>query len=409
MSTTTKRQLFPYALVILLGYIGFSLPLPILPEMFLDPEISILGSMAIETKTILLGVAMACYPLGQLIGGPILGFLSDAYGRKKMILLSLFCTAFGYAITAVSVSEGILYGIFGGLFISGLSEGNIAIAQSVVADLSPDHDKKTKAMHFGWINLFVTTGFIIGPLIGGQLADTSLVSWFSFATPFWGGMILTLIAIVVIAKFSQETRAKPQVLVESMFSSIAKSFLHPRLRMLFLANFFLALGFFSFFRFFPVYLERLFDLTAPQLAFVIAYNSVAFAIALIFLIKPLAHYFSSIRITQVCSILLGLLFFVSLIPDNPWFTLITVPPIGIVLAIVITFSSVTISNSADHERHGQVMGNLQSTQVFAEVVTGLAGGWLAARSPSLPLVIGALMSFCCTFLLFFHSDRGQHV
>lgn len=410
-SHSTKRQLFPYALVILLGYIGFSLPLPILPEMFLDQELSILPrGMTAASKTMLLGIAMACYPLGQLIGGPILGYLSDKHGRKKMILLSLLGAAVGYAITAIAVSKVAILGIFSGLFISGLSEGNIAIAQSVVADLTPHHEKNMKALHFGWINLFVTLGFIVGPLLGGQLADRSLVPWFTFATPFWGGFVLTLIACGVIAFFSKETRIQKVSLAEE---KLGKSFLisirDPAMRILYAANFFLALGFFSFFRFFPVYLEKIFDLTSSQLAYVIAYNSLAFAVALILWIKPLSNRFSPIRIMQIASVVLGLLFIVTLIPNTPWGTLITVPPVGIMLAIAITFSSVAVSNGAQSHNQGQAMGNLQSTQMLAEVITGVGGGWLAAQTASLPLMIGALMCLCCTLLLILHNKRYQHV
>jgi len=400
-----KKELLPFAIVVLLGYLGFSLPLPILPEMFLDPERSLLPvTFSMRQKTFLLGLFMTSYPLGQFCGGPLLGQLSDRFGRKKVILCSLTGAMIGYAITALSVDMKALSGIFFGLLVCGFSEGNVAIAQSVIADLTEHHERGAKAAHFGWINLFVTFGFIIGPLIGGNLADPKIFSWFTFATPFWGAACLTLLAIVVIWLWSKETKKRKSEIEEitfTFFKGIVSLFTHVRLRGLYLANFFLALGFFSFFRFFPVYLERRFDFTSSGLAYVISYDSVAFAVALIFLIKPLARALSPLLTTAIFALVMGAGFIFAVMPGNPYSVLYTVPPIGICLAIVITNGAVMISDAADQAHHGQAMGNLQSIQVLAEILTGIVGGMVAAVAPKLPLFLGAAMGFICALILFF--------
>jgi predicted tellurium resistance membrane protein TerC len=69
MLPTKIRPLLPYAIVVFLGYVGFSLPLPVLPEMFLDSKRSILpATMSIQLKTVLLGIVLAAYPSGQFKG-----------------------------------------------------------------------------------------------------------------------------------------------------------------------------------------------------------------------------------------------------------------------------------------------------------------------------------------------------
>ncbi len=166
-----KRQLLPYAIVILLAYIGFSIALPIFPAMFLDPELSILPqSFSMHKKILVLGVIMTAYPLGQLIGSPLLGRLSDHFGRKKIILYSLAGSILGYIITALSTTYFFIAGIFSGLLICGFFEGNIAIAQAVIADITQDDQPHDKIFHFGWINLFICLGFVIGPFLGGILS-----------------------------------------------------------------------------------------------------------------------------------------------------------------------------------------------------------------------------------------------
>ncbi|MCX7353134.1 MAG: MFS transporter, partial [Proteobacteria bacterium] len=192
MRAHSRRILIPYAIVILFAYVGFSLPLPIFPEMFLDPQRSIIPGASLHRSMILLGAVMASFPLGQFFGSPFLGRLSDRYGRKKVILWSLAGTTLGYLATSLAVHFHSIWGMFFGLAFCGFCEGNVTIAQSVIADLTKkENDSTEKAVHFGWINIFISIGFIIGPLMGGLLADPTIVSWFTFATPFWIAACMT--------------------------------------------------------------------------------------------------------------------------------------------------------------------------------------------------------------------------
>jgi predicted MFS family arabinose efflux permease len=213
--------------------------------------------------------------------------------------------------------------------------------------------------------------------------------------------ILTLVGMGIIFFYSKETKATTPLTFEKkpFFRSAFTVFRMPNLKRLYCANFFLALGFFSFFRFFPVYLERRFDFSSTKLAYVIAYNSVAFAFSLLFFIKPLTRYFTAHKTTALFATLLALFFVVAILPASPNAFLWTVPPIGICLAIVITYGSVMISNEAESHFQGQAMGNLQSVQVLAEVITGVLGGVLATLTSYLPLLVGGAMAVICSLIL----------
>ncbi len=404
MISPITLRLLPYAIVILFGYIGFALPLPILPEMFLDPERSILPhDFSMEKRNLLLGLFMSSYPLGQFIGAPLLGKLSDFWGRKKVITYSLLTTTIGYGVTALGCTSKTIWVIFGGLFLCGFSEGNVSIAQSVIADIT---EKEKKTYHFGWINMFVCLGFIIGPLVGGKLADPEFVSFFTFATPFWGAAIMTLLGLVVVVIASKETlrpRKREKYRFFEPFLVIIRS---SELRIYYLANFLLALGFFSFFRFMPVYFERVFDFTISELAYAMVYNSLWFAFTLLLFINPLAKRFSPKTLTSAFSILLGLFITVMTLPAASNAVLWTIPPIGIALAISMTNGSVLISNSAREDFHGSAMGSLQSVQVLAEIITGILGGIVAAALPPLPLYIGSVMAALGGIVLMLYKKKA---
>lgn len=388
------RKVLPYALVVFFGYVGFSMPLPMLPEMFLDQDVGILSkSYSREFKTILLGLVMASYPLGQLIGAPILGKCSDKWGRKKIILLSLLGSMFGYIFTAIATSYGSVELIFSGLLICGLCEGNVAIAQSVVADLASADKSNQKVSHFGWINLFACFAFIIGPILGGQLSDSSVVSWFSFATPFWIASIMTLIGIVIVLRFSEETKKKTELPSVGYWESFRIGMSQKKLRKLYWVNFFLALGYFSYFRFFPVFIEGKFSFDSAMLGYMIAYGSVTFAIFSVLFLKRITKWMSPLTAVGVFAIGLAFSFFLLLGSRSPWDLIGTIPPVNLCLAVVMTYSAILVSDASSDEFQGQAFGMLTSVQVTAEVLTGLLGGVMAGHSTTFPMFIGSIMLF----------------
>ncbi len=402
------KKVLPYALVVFFGFVGFSMPLPIFPEMFLGTDSGVLpSSYSQELKTFLLGLIMSAYPAGQLVGSPILGKCSDRWGRKKVIILSLLGCLLGYAGTAVAVQFSCVAAMFVGLFFSGLCEGNVAIAQSVVADLA-SHDVEKKTVYFGWINLFICLAFIVGPVLGGVLSDRSIHPWFGFATPFWIGSILTAIAILVIFHFSEETR-KEQLLEEKMgyWESFAKGMKQKTLGKFYLVNFFLALGYFAYFRFFPVYLKESFSFSSSELGYMIAYGSIAFAVAAFLFLKPVAKKMSPEKAVAVFS--LGLSFCIALIfiPDTSWSFFFTTLPINACLAVVMTYSSVLISEAASVSFQGQALGILTSVQVCAEALTGVGGGILASYDSFLPMWIGAAMFVVAASFLFAFNGKNR--
>lgn len=402
MPSSVIKKLFPYALVVFLGYVGFSLPLPVLPELFLDPDRSMLGpAVSIQKKSFLLGLMLAAYPAGQLFGAPFLGWFSDRFGRKRVILISLLSTAIGYGWTALATDFQSVAGMFCGLLLCGFSEGNTSLAQAVIGDLA---EKKDKATHFGWINLFTCMAFIVGPLMGGWLADPKNSSYFTFATPFWAGAVLSLIGIWVIWRYAEETKIeKTSVSLRESFPILWKN---PLLKGFYKANFLIYLGIYSFFSCLAIYLEREFNFTSSFLAYVMAYNSLFFAAGLVGLVALFAKWREPEKLTQIFAMLFGVALVVLICGTAPEALFYTIPPIGLILSVLMTNAAVMVSNGAEDRLHGQALGILQSVQVFAGMLVGAIGGALAGWIPNLPLVIGSCFAiFGGTYLFRLQSQK----
>jgi len=396
------RPLLPYAIVVFLGYVGFSLPLPVLPEIFLSAERSILpASTSIELKTILLGIVLAAYPAGQLIGSPLLGIFSDKWGRKKVIIYSLASTALGYVITALAMNSHSVAGVFGGLFLCGFSEGNVTIAQAVIGDIA---GKDEKVAHFGWINFFSCTAFIVGPLLGGWLADPANNKFFTFSTPFWLGSLMSVAAIVIIWKFSQETKTHADHGI-GFLQGMKMNLTNRHLQKFYMAIFFLYFGLYAFWNCIGIYLQRYFDFSTTKIAYIMAYDSFFFAVGLLFIVQKLAKKMKPFTATGWASLLFALMLVILVAPNSPLGLLWTIPPIGLLISILMTNGAVMVSDAADDRMQGQALGTMQSIQVLAGMFVGLIGGLLGALKPGLPLIAGAVMSAVCGYLLI----RRKHV
>ena len=141
--------------------------------------------------------------MAQFFGAPILGAMSDRFGRKKILILSLVGTCIGYLFFGAGIAAASLITLFISRAIDGFTGGNISIALSAIADIS---DPKEKAKNFGLIGMAFGLGFILGPYIGGKLADPSVVGWFTHSTPFWFAAALTFLNIILVTFRSEERR-----------------------------------------------------------------------------------------------------------------------------------------------------------------------------------------------------------
>lgn len=143
---------------ILLDAMGLGIIIPVLPDVL--RRFSADPTLVSERFGLFIGV----YALMQFAASPVLGSLSDRYGRRSILLFSLLGAALDYFFMAFAPTLPLL---FVGRMISGLSGASMTVASSYMADISDD---KTRAGNFGMIGAGWGIGFILGPMIGGLLS-----------------------------------------------------------------------------------------------------------------------------------------------------------------------------------------------------------------------------------------------
>ncbi|QVL56796.1 MAG: MFS transporter [Simkaniaceae bacterium] len=403
---SSVKRIFPVLTVLFLGYLGFSLAIPLFPPLFLDPVYEFLPiETTVKMRRILLGILFSMYPLGQFVGAPLLGKLSDKYGRKPILLISLIIVIPAYLGSAFSVLYTLPILLFVSRFLSGLLEGNIVIAQAAIADISEDTKAKTK--NFGWLVSLSSTAFFFGPLIGGKLADSSVVSWFHFDTPFWGAAILTLIGFFIVLYLFRETHPPDKemnVSIKSITRSFTDGLRYNRLRVIYSANFFVFLSIFFFLNFFTAYLVTRFNFSVALLGEVNAYLSIPFMIAPIFF-GVFAKWWTSRQAMRLGSLCLCISYLIFVIPQSPWALLITLIPLGFFQSMGFAFPALMVSDAVGKRIQGQALGTNQSIQVFAEAATALTGGFIMAAERTLPIYAAASCSIIAALILFIKPPK----
>jgi len=181
------KRILPIFVIVLVDLLGLTIIIPLLP----------LYAASFGATPFTIGLVGAAYPLMQLIGGPLLGSLSDRYGRKPVLIVSQIGTFIGFLLLGFANALPLL---FLARILDGLSGGNIVAAQAAIADSTND---RTRAQGLGLIGAAFGLGFTLGPAIAGiSLA----LSGNNYHVPAFVAAAFSLASILLTTFWFKETR-----------------------------------------------------------------------------------------------------------------------------------------------------------------------------------------------------------
>lgn len=171
-------------ITLFLDVLGVGLIIPILPKL-----VDQLAEGGVASAAFIYGALAGLYSLMQFIFAPILGSLSDRFGRRPVILISLFGSGLDYFLMAWAPT---LAWFFVGRIFSGITGANFSAAAAYIADVST---KEKRAANFGILGAAFGLGFICGPALGGWLGDYGLETYgdAGLRLPFYAAAVLTLL------------------------------------------------------------------------------------------------------------------------------------------------------------------------------------------------------------------------
>ncbi|MCD8741830.1 MFS transporter [Mucilaginibacter roseus] len=181
-----KKSLWILAVICVINSMGFGIVVPLL--------YSYGKKFGITSET--LGLLTAAFSIAQFFATPLLGSLSDKWGRKPVLVISLIGTCISFILFAQARSVIML---FAARILDGLTGGNISVAQAMVSDVSSPEDR---AKNFGILSSAFGFGFVAGPALGG------LLSKYGMHVPFYFAAGIALIGVLLTVFLLKETNCK---------------------------------------------------------------------------------------------------------------------------------------------------------------------------------------------------------
>jgi multidrug resistance protein len=358
MSDPKRARLGIIFLTILINMVGFGVVIPVLPfyaERF--------GATPAQ-----IGWLFGIFSLAQFLFSPLLGSLSDRFGRRPVLLLSTLGTAAGFLIMGAGQTLAML---FVGRLIDGISGGSIGTAQAYVADITTPEDRP-KAM--GLLGAGFGLGFILGPALGGWTA-----AQFGHSAPLFvaGGMALAnaaLIAFLLPESLPQELRGKRdrQPLFPNLLQHVQKGPYATAVAVYFI----LITGFSVMTAVFALFVARRHGFDEKQTGYLFAYLGVIAVFIQGGLIGKLVKFFGEGRIaTAGAAVLAGGLFLTPL-ASGMWELLAYCALIAIGNSLLTPTLQGIASQCVDAEWQGRALGVLQSAGSLARWIGPVLGGML---------------------------------
>jgi DHA1 family tetracycline resistance protein-like MFS transporter len=325
----------------------------------------------------------------QMIGAPILGRLSDKYGRRPVFLISIAGTFIGFLILGFANS---LVWLFVSRILSGLTAGNISVAQAYIADVT---DEKNRARGMGMFGAAFGIGFILGPAMGGMLSQ------FGFAVPAFVSAVLAFINLLTVffwlpESLTDERRAElaTQKKAEISFAALIAALNHPKVGALLWVRFGFAIAFNSFQTVFPLYVLNKFGLGAQQTGYILAYLGIVLVVMQGGLIGPLSARFkeSNLIVTFLGFALVGMIGW-AIVPTVP-LLLVAMFPMAVGAGSFNALINSAISKAVTRDEVGGMLGLGAGLESATRVVMpALASYLLGAYGTSTPGVMGSIVMF----------------
>lgn len=400
MFTKKNFSLFLVSLVGFIDLMGMGLVYPMFSSMLFQGDCLILPEGTSDAlRGTCLGILLATMPITQFFSAPMLGMLSDQKGRKKILVPSLVVGVGGYLIAMLAVNLDSFILLLVSRVAVGISAGTVAVVGAALADVStPDE----KAKNFGILNMACGLGFTVGPFLGGILSGYQIWPFVGYSLPFAVAGAVTLINLVLIMFFFEETYSGK---TESHLSfiqgvlNIRKAFKIEGLQAIFLAVFLACVGWSFYWEFAPVTWITQHGFDTATIGNFYAYGAAIYAISCGLLIQPVVSRFSNQHILCYSLIGGGLSIGMLLLHTSPEWLWFYIPLQQFTIALFWPTASAVVSNSANEEMQGEILGVLQSVDSLAFAVSPLIAGPLLGISSSTPVVIGSLAMFFAALVL----------
>jgi MFS family permease len=377
-----NRNLFIIALIAVVNALGYGIIIPILYSY----------SVRFGLSDFQNGLLFATFAVCQFLATPIIGRLSDKYGRRPLLIISIAGTALSFFMAAFAPSAIFL---FFARALDGITAGNIPVASAVISDTT---EEKDRAKGFGIIGASFGVGFVVGPAISAVTVGISP------SLPFIIAGIISIIAVVITAVFLPETNMHIGEVKKGRlfdFGKLYHALFDPSVGMTLLISllYFLAFSCAILYGFQP-FTKKILLLHESQIALLFVLFGIIGVIMQVFVVAKVTKRFGlkhtfSYALLGVAAMFLAMYFTRSL-----WVFAILSVFLGIASSLVQPLIQTILSNETDAKSQGTMMGINASYMSIGQIFGPILGGLVASYAVPNPFLIGSIFALLCFYLSF---------
>jgi DHA1 family tetracycline resistance protein-like MFS transporter len=384
-----RKSLLAIFLIVFIGLLGFSIILPLLPYY----------ATRFGASPFVTGLLVASYAAAQLVGAPLLGRLSDRYGRRPILIISAIGTAISLVMIGLAHNLALL---FISRILDGLTGGNISVAQAYITDVT---DAKNRSRGLGMIGAAFGLGFILGPAAGGFLSQ------FSFALPAFVAAGVTVVSILMIIFWLPESLtpekrremaaqahySRAPISLPDLFTALKR----PRIGPLLHTRFFFAIAFSTFQSIFSLWALQHLGLDATSTGFILTYVGFLSVVVQGFLVGWLSARFGETYLIFLAVVIMAVGLVAWAVTPNVPVLLIAMIPIAGAGGLLNTIVNSALTRSAPPAEAGGLLGLSTSLESATRVISPSLGGLLLQSLGAwAPGVFSAVvMAWLSTFVL----------
>jgi DHA1 family tetracycline resistance protein-like MFS transporter len=381
---TKRRSRWIIIGITVLNGIGMTIVMPLLPFL-LEKYVSA------TDVAVIMGALVSVFAISTFFAAPVFGALSDRYGRKSILLISLLGSVIGYIMLGIG---GALWVLFLGRIIDGLTAGNQSALFAYITDSTEPHER---GKWFGYIGGAIGLGFMIGPAIGGLLGSASIT------LPFFVTAGITIVSMLCIALLLPESlpieKRTTHLSVKSFntFSHFIEVFSWKETRALLIMGvfFYIGLNIWQFNA--SIFLKDEFMWGPSFIGGIFMLVGVCDILSRVIILPQLLKRFTerSIGVIGLCGLVIGLgLLFFSTYIQSVFFIIAAVGFIVLGEGLFDPSYNARLSLSVDESKQGLLQGANQSLQAFYHVIIPLGAAAIYTHSHGAVFGIAALLMIC---------------
>ena len=391
---------------VILDSVGIGIMIPVLPSLMTD----VLPGKTVAEAAVWGGILASIFAVMQFICGPILGSLSDTFGRRPVILVSLVFMAFDYIIMGLATSVWML--LFGRV-LGGITASTHSTAAAYVADIS---SSEQKAARFGYIGAGFGIGFVLGPIIGGLLGEIGP------RIPFFAAAIVSALNAAACYFFLPESlknKNVKQFLLRNInpFNTFKVITKFDSLKVFLLVFLLYSISTAVYAAIWPYFTAERFSWSPGMIGLSLTVYGLCFAFIQGVLVQPTIN-----LIGRYNTVLLGFgteivaMVLIAII-TNGWF-LIALTPLASLGVIGQPALTALMSDQVDERNQGSLQGVISSLTALSMIITPLSMTWILAQFsnqsseiyfPGAPFIASAILLTICVSVFLFWAPKNLQV